>query len=749
MAVSIGKLKIKNTEELQKWLSSDDSTYFFKGNWSKQHSLWEKAKEKIGFYELQTEIPYLHKALDNMDSSWRKNELIEIATYYETIGQQFHLIYNDPRFVIFEGAKYLYILPTYLCDITLYEDYSNKTLAALKSIGNEQLSLSPALLNDTSMNDIVNKIDSKKTEIEEKEKELAELKKKQEAELEEFKRMLDKKYADAKELMQKKMDELNEVKEQLEKQMFVLESEIYAIRCYTGEVVDFVKLTDGKKADITEPLVVYQKIRYLDEELGKALAIYDFDGDDTKYFEDIIKNRSDLQELFIPGEKSVALIQISKSGKGYGANQFIANMLDEYEKYHGKTIAILVKNGENVYIGWTDEEKIKINDDNVFFVPKADSVADESQKSSSGKERLSRYFIFTLLQGICDSRSLIELPEKINVTVPSPHIIYSSADGWIENDKYGTFQDIIEHTNAPLKKGDYVLTVQQITRDDYNAFTGKYSRYDRYNNDRGRGEKNRTHDVSLRNCMVYPINLIDNIKTYQLYMLKYPAIAKERIVSISSDGTCKWYTYDKELLQGPPHLVENRSFEIENGKEYGKTSIEKKYGSVDDYFKSIYSREDIIITQQKIGENCNNAYQMIYHHCELIFEKEKAFISCAKNPNWETGKSANANFEIMKDEYLNLTYLNSIYVKYAITNRKIGVWYIGGTKVDYAYSLKYLNKALQYLEEREVEEAQLLEKYMTLYNDWQVDLSEWRLKHGYHSLTDTRAKAFAKAHKEK
>lgn len=51
--------------------------------------------------------------------------------------------------------------------------------------------------------------------------------------------------------------------------------------------------------------------------------------------------------------------------------------------------------------------------------------------------------------------------------------------------------------------------------------------------------------------------------------------------------------------------------------------------------------------------------------------------------------------------------------------------------------------------EREKDEAELLEQYMDLYDDWQVDLSEWRLAHNYHRLTDTRAKKFAREFKKK
>lgn len=68
--------------------------------------------------------------------------------------------------------------------------------------------------------------------------------------------------------------------------------------------------------------------------------------------------------------------------------------------------------------------------------------------------------------------------------------------------------------------------------------------------------------------------------------------------------------------------------------------------------------------------------------------------------------------------------------------------------MDYANSIEYLNIALEYLRKREAEEQKLLEKYMELYPEWQVDLSEWRLKHGYHRLTEARAKKFAKLKKQ-
>ena len=38
-------------------------------------------------------------------------------------------------------------------------------------------------------------------------------------------------------------------------------------------------------------------------------------------------------------------------------------MLDRYDYYHGKTVGIIIRNGENLYLGWTDENRVHISDD--------------------------------------------------------------------------------------------------------------------------------------------------------------------------------------------------------------------------------------------------------------------------------------------------------------------------------------------------------------------------------------------------
>ena len=76
-------------------------------------------------------------------------------------------------------------------------------------------------------------------------------------------------------------------------------------------------------------------------------------------------------------------------------------------------------------------------------------------------------------------------------------------------------------------------------------------------------------------------------------------------------------------------------------------------------------------------------------------------------PKIYSERDARANFAVEEDEFINLTFLNSIWVTYAIQNRKVGRLIIGGKEVSYAYAMRYLNIALEYLRNREKQEKQM------------------------------------------
>lgn len=663
----IGKVHIKDINALREWHASGDFKKWHKVNWSPElaayhHIKWEDT-EQIAFYQMQNQIPGLSESLDRT-GSWM-SDLLEMAGYLQSIGLSLNLLYLDDqhRFAVISGAdtEKAYTLPCQFLDIEEYKDYSAYTPDQMCSIAGETASsIIPSGQGFSSVTDVKKDIYSKEEKLKEQENALKKLQQEQEEKLEEMKRQLMEQYRPLWEMIEKKQAELEEEKKKLENQLTVLDTQIYAIRCITGEVVDFTQLVTGRHADTDVPVVIYQKLRYMDEELGKYLALYDVDGDDAGLFEDILKNREDLRDLFCPGEKSVSFVKVSRSGIGYKNHEKFANMLQKYEKYHGHTIGILVKDGENLYMGWTDEDRINIQDENIFFAPQEATISQETEetyKSTSREEKISRFFIFALLQGLVNDGKLIHLPEKVNVTKPNPYVVFSMADGWIEHRE---------------------------------------------------NEKTTEHGTS---CYI-----------------------RKEYKQLQGPPTLSTYT---EVLKNDMGLCGYGKVTEENAMEYAKWKVEY-YGK-----DGFYCEHESFSPEKK-------AYRREVYSAEHVGTERHYFISEVKEDSgydWRTDshkKKARANMEVFKGEFLNLTYLDSVRLRYAIANRKVTSWRIGRCDVDYAAALRYLNKALEYLDEREKKEKEMLLKYVDeLPENWQVDLTLWRKEHGYHALKEARAKKWA------
>ena len=671
----------------------------------------------------------------------------EHLDYLESMDLPWDLIYYDKGVAVIRSGDFQLGIPESVIEYQLFQNLDNYTLAQLKGAAKTEFSL--VSQDNVSKKDMDQKLQNKQAEIDAKENEIKRFQEEKNAELEKIRLELEKKYAEKIQVIEAKKAEMEKQKDVLEKQMFLLETELYSIRCFMGETVDFIPLLKGSYSHTEEPLVFFQKVRYLDEELGKWLSIYGFDGstEDISYFEDALKYREDLRELFAPGPKSISIVKISKNGVSYGASGWVANTLAVYKKYHGQQIGILVRDGENLWAGWTDEERIQIHDGNVFLKPKTkeQSVDEAVRVSDTKEEKASRYFIFSILQGLIQNGKLFHIPDGVNIMKPNPYIIFSMADGWLEDNRYGTFSDIVNRTDAPLSVGDMILTINRITRDDVGIGNiwnnGRTTRYDKYNNDRGRGEKNRTHDASIPDRKVVPVNLIDTHEVYAVYWKKY----RLEVTKIPSppvrEGNLTVTNYHYEKKKTNEYLgMEKTYLKVDNHKLFYQVPVKGK--SPEEIFQTALIYGYVCKEQECIISETEKCYLMVYDHIEFDGCERNCFVSAIKS-NWSE-KVSYANMEILEDEYLNLTYLNSIYLTYAIQNRKIGGWRRARAVVDYADSLPYLHTALEYLRKREKEEATMLEKYMTLYDGWQVDLSEWRLKHNYHRLTETRARKFAK-----
>lgn len=518
------------------------------------------------------------------------------------------------------------------------------------------------------------------------------------------------------ELSEKKR-EMEETKYRLEGQIYLLDSQIYAIRCYAGEVVTFAQIRKGEKAPVSEPIIVHQKLRFLDEELGRLASLYNIQWDEIPMFEQFLRHSPLALDTFAPNKRCVMLVRLSRTGKHLSRNDDApyANLIDAYDYYHGKTVGIIIRNGENLWLGWTDEKRVHIDDDLILSQAiEVDTAPDEEKKfrfesekeAFEAKQReqrkkildglVSRTFIYNILQGIVDKTDILPLPSGVKLSTQSKYVKYAVADAWIADSKYGSFTKIVERCNQNIAMGDMLLTCQHLTP-EYDQGSGRtaYAEINRtWHNSRGRGERNRTHDCHVDDCTIYKANLVE----YD------PPVAMVRYKVINTDTTFKG-----------PFVIEA---ELYTPERFQNSEILEKYET-----------------------------DPVRH----------VFVSVEKTDTWYYGRSlstkpARANFEVYSDEIINLTYMNSCWLEWVINSKELGHWSIGGSQVDFAYAIRYLKKAMDHIKARELEEKKLLDAVdpsICANPEWQVQLSEWKIEKKVRVLTPYQAKRFAKYIEEK
>ena len=716
---------------------------------AKDQKCWPAALWKDYFYEHQDLFRFAEAGYSNFYGGLNYSpadsfdQKVEAAVQYmETMGLTWELMFTNEIITILRFGSLEFGIPSSLVKCQPYTDLDQYTVADLRlRLGTEKQGLHTLVpAGDVTRAKISEEMESIQEDIQQKMDEIQTLKEEQRQEIERIKREVMAKYQAHFDLIEKKKAKLEETKARLETQLFVLDTELYAIRCFIGEVITFVPLRSGKHSNRETPVILYQKLRYLDEEMGKYLAIYGFDGNDTSLFEDALRYRDDLFDLFAPPEKSITLVRVSRNQIQYGDHPVIANMLKAYETYHGSQVGILLRDGENLWIGWTDMERIHIKED-IFLKPQSGiATPDDTGLPSTKEEIASRYFVFSILQGVISHGKLIQLPDGCSIFKGSPYICLSMADGWLEDNRFGTFSDIVARTNQPMQVGDTVLTTLHITRDDvYGIYSSRPTYNKAWHNNRGRGDKNRTHDAEIPDKEILPVNYVEKKEEYSILYDQYRCLVKR--VPMDKEG---YYTYETKRTNERIGCASERITLWDGYYEGRKDDRYDLRGFTDDEIYKWYLDFNQLISGPDSEKNYIDANKETgYYEVPKGIRKEKTtlhyYLSAEKSYS-----NARANLEIMEGEYLNLTYLNSVYILYAIQNRKIGGWTIGRQAMDYANSIVYLNIALEYLREREKKEAEMLSKYMDLYPDWQVDLSEWRLKHQYHRLTDARAKKFAK-----
>lgn len=431
----------------------------------------------------------------------------------------------DKYVVVSYGKVSIFILEDYV-EFIDEPDYSNYSISEVKqkllhTDTNDTLVNFPAQINDLSIKDtytkqknVTSEIDKLKTQMEDvkqnKNEELAKI----QAEIDEKMAILNAKKEAMLSELSKQMSEFNEKLEKLKNQIFMLKTSIYSIRCFAGETVELIQLREGKQENIESPIVLNQKMLYLDEDLAKTMSIYSDDiSGNYHLLEEVLKYSDSVMEMFCPQTKCISFFKCSKHNKTYDYNSE-DDILESYDMLHGNKIGFVVRNGENLYVGWLEEEWDKDTSDrdehklsfieDVFYKAEVRALRDdEDSKSTSIEEMVSRYFALSVVQGLIEHGKIISIPEVADIRYQSKYIVHNYADAWIDDNRYGSFDNFMNNINQYIHVGDTILVIQNVSESNYRPYEGN----------RSKGERNTTRDCRVESGL-YDVNLIDDDRIF-------------------------------------------------------------------------------------------------------------------------------------------------------------------------------------------------------------------------------------------
>lgn len=684
------------------WISEADSMFHMFGWTSFPRSDIKEAKWSEQRNKKAEEIERFIRYAIEFEQPLRIGKWIDGAFAFLYIGnpQQGILVPHPERYLEFVPAT----------------DYSEMTPGQVRAVlgapreGGAQSVVPEKVEAQLTVRMLDSEMESKRGELAQKEREIEETRKHQtkelasiQAQIDALKAELEQKKATVLAELDRKKAKMERELEQLEDQMFLLDSQIYAIRCFAGETIRFSQIRSGKKASVTEPIVVHQKLRFLDEDLGRLASLYEIQWEQIGLFEDFLRYSPHALDTFAPDERCIQLVRLSRTGVQQGRDERYpyGNVMRNFRYYHGGTVGIIIRNGENLYLGWTEEDRVHIEDDLIFSnivtdiqpeEPREFHFESERQRYEQERKRerkqlidavVSRTFVYNILQGVVEHSDMLPLPKGVTLGKQSKYVRYAVANNWLLDTRFGSFTDIIKQGNQRVTAGDMVLTVQTITPERANHGCDQS-----WHNSRGRGDRNLTHDCRAEDCTIYPVNLVEYEEPVEMVRYQY---------------------FDIDFITGKERQLSGE--------------IQKKH------LHTLPKQAEIL-----------EEYEVVNRHVFVSLRKRGEFM--------EYTGDARANVELYKHEYINLTYLNSVWLEWVINTKTLGDWKVHGLPVDYAYAIQYVKTALDHVrkrEEQEKAEIDIIDPAICRDPDWPVRLSEWKLNAGVRKITPYQAKRFVKA----
>ena len=648
--------------------------------------------------------------------------------YASKFDNPIQVYFADDKFVIIGWGETRTLIPREFVSIELYKTYDDVLPCEIPSLltgevsgkNNELFLPDGTALRNSSKRELKVGLEEVKASIKTQEEELKNG-------LEKIRKELRKKEEELRLQMQDKRAELEAKKKEFEVQLFGLDHQLYLLRCLLGDSIQVAHLRKGEEAPAEQPAVLYQKLRFLDEDLAKIKSLYCHDYDNEGYVEEIFANDDFVFEQFCPNTKCVSLFRISKDNTYYANDG--GNCLEKYAYYNGKRIGLLIRNGENLYLVWTEEERIYIKENFVYSatgekvveenapIDKSEIITDMDYTKKTNipwVQFFSRKFLMAILQGLVEYRKVFTFPEKVSFASPNPYVIFSTADNQIADNRFGFLSDFMEARNPLTKEGDMVLPIKSIRGSINEVGWGNHS-YE--NHERGRGYKNRVRDCVIDD-EIQPINLVE---------------IPSKVSYLRSENEEEIVEYKRVY----PLLVDELGNIIKERVKIGNIlySICKRDAGKGYVWKSTNTRFEITGSIKK----------------EEFFVDEldryRYYISVEKPEEWNSkrreGSNVRSNIEIYIDEFINITYLCSSVLKQFMETKKIGSYF--GT--NYAYAIKYLHKALGYIRDRErndyIKISAYLHKDVSAIPNMDLILMDWKFNNKVREITDRQAKRFA------
>lgn len=129
-------------------------------------------------------------------------------------------------------------------------------------------------------------------------------------------------------------------------------------------------------------------------------------------------------------------------------------------------------------------------------------------------------------------------------------------------------------------------------------------------------------------------------------------------------------------------------------------------------------------------------------------KKKEFYVSGKKEYSY---LDARANMRIYDNEFINLTYMNSVYLRWILAKNISNIRFMNKS-FDFAYFIPYINKMLKYVVEREERVARWIaeiDKKVLEIEDWQVRLSDFMFKNNIHNFSKYQIKRFVKSVEDK